>query len=469
MASGRRRATGSRRATSARHATTAPSNDNQFELRLGVVTFGELFARYSSQIAARLARWRNVESRFRLYLLPLFGNLVEHQLTRFEVDRVLSTLTHLSPASINHLRGDGARLIRLAEVDGLWGPHNPFALVRRWRVTRKRVNTLSAEEAAALLELGILTQEYRPLFAMAIYLGARKGELFAMRPEDVDLRKMLVSILRSHDRPTPKNGRPREHIPIPDELAPYLQDALSRADGSEWLFPGPDGQRRRENTKLEVILRRALGRAGIVRGYRLVCRRKGCGHVEQSGAAERKKCPRCAFALWAQPNPRHLRFHDLRATCITLHTESGANPRAVQEMVGHVPRDVTGLHYIGALSTDFLRRELNKLSLVGRSRLPSDTLVREPERPSMSRAGTSSLPCEWKQAQGSSEAQVSDQIETVRLLTAREVARVLGIRPESVYRAAHLYGLRVVRFGARVRFRSDDLHKLLNPTKEKKR
>ena len=62
------------------------------------------------------------------------------------------------------------------------------------------------------------------------------------------------------------------------------------------------------------VLRRAMGRAGLVRGYLQVCRRKGCGHEEQAEDSELRHCPDCKMKLWPKALPRHLRFHDLRGT-----------------------------------------------------------------------------------------------------------------------------------------------------------
>ena len=63
-------------------------------------------------------------------------------------------------------------------------------------------------------------------------------------------------------------------IPIAAELVPFLEEAIRRAP-SELVFPAEDGSMMRRNVHLEDVLRRALGRAGIVTGYRHVCHRKG--------------------------------------------------------------------------------------------------------------------------------------------------------------------------------------------------
>jgi hypothetical protein len=144
------------------------------------------------------------------------------------------------------------------------------------------------------------------MFAVAVYTGLRKGELLALRKEDVDLSARLLTVARSHDRETTKGNR-ADVIPIAEEAVPYFQQAIA-ASPSELVFPGPDGKQRRRDFKAQAILTRALGRAGIVSGWLLVCRRKGCGYREDSPEAEVKRCPRCSMLLWPKAKPRRLRF-----------------------------------------------------------------------------------------------------------------------------------------------------------------
>ena len=74
-----------------------------------------------------------------------------------------------------------------------------------------------------------------PLFAVAIYTGLRKGELLALRREDVDLEARRPTVARSHDRDTTKGNRV-DVIPMADEAVPSFQQAIAAS-----LFPAPDG------------------------------------------------------------------------------------------------------------------------------------------------------------------------------------------------------------------------------------
>ena len=112
---------------------------------------------------------------------------------------------------------------------------------------------------------------WRPLFASALYTAMRKGELLSLLREDVDLEARTILVRRSWERETTKGGHANA-IPIPDDLVLWLRAALAASE-SALVFPGPGGTMFRRDVDLEGILRRGLGRAGIVRFWRQVCRR----------------------------------------------------------------------------------------------------------------------------------------------------------------------------------------------------
>ena len=79
-------------------------------------------------------------------------------------------------------------------------------------------------------------------------------------------------------------------VPIPEPLRPYL-DAAIKLSPSRWVFPAADGTQRAADTNLKAVLRRALGRAGIVEGYEHRCRKPTCGHVESADDSSNRRCP----------------------------------------------------------------------------------------------------------------------------------------------------------------------------------
>jgi integrase len=226
----------------------------------------------------------------------------------------------------------------------------------RGRTERRGVRTLRRAHLAAL---AALDPRWLPLFAAAIYTGLRKGELLALRKTDVDLERRLLTVARSGDRETTKGGH-ADVIPIAAELVPFLAAAM-RSSPTETVFCGHDGKRMQgPNVRLEGVLRRAMGRAGIVTGYLHVCRRPKCGYEEQAPDNSLRRCPRHGMTLWPKAKVRKTRFHDLRHTTASLLMQSGVPVHVVQKVLRHRDPRMTANVY-GHLAPDYMRREVDRL------------------------------------------------------------------------------------------------------------
>jgi len=262
----------------------------------------------------------------------------------------------LSPQTLNHLRRFILTAFNHAKRAGRFIGPNPASEVTRRKVEKRLPDFLHAEEVPRVLNA--LSDRWRPLFATAIFTGMRRGELLGLRKSDVDLAAGLINIARSHDQGTTK-GKRAEAIPIARELIPYLQQALKRSP-SELVFPNQKGEMMRPDVALEGVLRRALGRAGIVQGYTHVCRKKDCGYSEPAPDAVQRRCPEHDHLLWPKAVVRPLRFHDLRHTTASLLMMAGANPAAVQRILRHRDPRIT-MDVYGHLTPGYLQAEVDRL------------------------------------------------------------------------------------------------------------
>jgi integrase len=262
----------------------------------------------------------------------------------------------VGPATINHLRRFLVRAFNKAEKRDKWLGANPAELVEQRKVPETVVTILAPEEVLPFF--GALRVPDRPLFATAILTGLRKGELCGLTKPDVDLRRRLLTVRRSYDRPYPK-GRQQRVVRIPEELVPFLEYAIA-ASPTEWLLPTEEGCMRSPAWKPEKVLQPALKRASIVDGYTHVCRRKGCGHREEHADAEIRQCPVHGMKLWPKSRVRHIRFHDLRHTYGSVLLMLGANLVSVQRLLGHSDPRITERRY-SHFSPDFMSTEVNRL------------------------------------------------------------------------------------------------------------
>jgi integrase len=277
----------------------------------------------------------------------------------------------LAPQSLNHLRRYLFSAFSCAHRAGRFLGPNPAADVKRRKVPKRVPDYLRLDEVPRVLTS--LTDRWRPLFATAIYTGLRKGELLGLRKQDVDLANRLLTVGHSYGRATTKGGH-ADVIPLAVELLPYLETAI-RASPSELVFPATDGTMQRPDVALEGVLRRAMGRAGIVTGYTHKCRKQGCEHKEEAPEDALRRCPEHGAKLWPIPKVRQIRFHDLRHTCGSLLFMAGANPIAVQRLLRHSnPKTTTEIY--GHLAPGYLRSEVDRLQFN-----PATTSVTAPAEP----------------------------------------------------------------------------------------
>jgi len=150
-------------------------------------------------------------------------------------------------------------------------------------------------------------------------------------------------------------------VPIHPELRPYLRWAVD-AWKSDLVFPGADGQMMRGDTKLQMVLRRALARAGLVNGFDHRCRKHGCKHRERHPDQDQRRCPEHKVILWPVPVRRKVRFHDLRHTAASLYLGAGVDPIIVQRALGHADVTMTTGRY-GHFAPDHEARQFAKLQL----------------------------------------------------------------------------------------------------------
>ena len=221
-----------------------------------------------------------------------------------------------------------------------------------WRGTNPVVDTEPRPESAIkyfVLELRQLNPtlahiepEWRDLFATAMLLGMRKGELFGALKTDVNRSDQTIRVNRSHGEDQTKTNEER-WLPIPGGLWPFIEHALGAFPG-RYLFPDSQGEPHRPEIKVEQKLRSALAKAGIVEGYIHKCRRcaaRGGKHNEEHPDTERRRCPTCGMMLWPAPVKVKMKFHELRHSTNTLLAALGVPENVRADILGHRTRAMT--------------------------------------------------------------------------------------------------------------------------------
>lgn len=255
----------------------------------------------------------------RAWLLRLLGRQARHHVGDGEL---VDAGRRLSRLTVSHVVATLRVCLRDAFEAGLID-ENPATGLRVPSVlyTSAPWTYLEQREIDALLGCTAIPEPYRLLYAVAVYTGLRKGELWGLRWGDValDHARPHLMVRRSRDS-APKNGRHRM-VPLlgPARVAlERLRELTDRTGADRLVFPARDGSMRRRDNDARWPEYREL--AGIT---------------------------------------RHVRFHDLRHTCASLLL-MGTWGRAwrierVRDFLGHSDVGVTQRY--AHLSPDHLHDE----------------------------------------------------------------------------------------------------------------
>jgi integrase len=193
-----------------------------------------------------------------------------------------------------------------------WCQTNPVLVVDKPRQQQRDpdIRFLTGDELESLLRgtprdrLGRLE---RTLYLTAAMTGMRRGELLALRWQDVDWENGLIRVRRNYTKGqfgAPKSRRSSRAVPLAESLSTELRghrDATDFTRDTDLVFGHPVTGTVLDPSKLRKRFLAAARRAGI----------------------------------------RPVRFHDLRHTFGTRMASAGAPLRAVQEWMGHADQRTT--------------------------------------------------------------------------------------------------------------------------------
>lgn len=289
------------------------------------------------------------------------GEVSGEHLDRFFSERLRAKQ---SPATVNALR----RVLR--NVYNSLTRHRQYRGVNPVLETRPVEQPEYAYELLTLVELKRLLphvpDDWRDLVSLGFTTGLRRGELFALRKDRnvVDLEHAMLTPRASNERPMVKGKRVKS-IPITPDALEVLQRAWESAEPGDLLFPRPSkpGEPKRmrsKHAKTARMVRAAMVRAGMVEGWRHVCRR-GCDVVVKARDEQQRLCPTCGAILWPKPVVRHVRFHDLRHSAAGHLLDNGVELADVSQMLRHSEIGITNKTYRHR-TVEALRKAITKPS-----------------------------------------------------------------------------------------------------------
>jgi integrase len=247
---------------------------------------------------------RSYETSLRLRVLPELGKRKLSEIRRRDVqdlaDRPLGQ--GLDPSTIRNTLMPLRAIFRRALARGDIAV-NPTRGLELPAVRGKRDRIVSPDEAEALL--AALPERDRALWATALYAGLRRGELQALRWDDVNLATGVIRVERAWDVQEgpiePKSRAARRRVPIPAILRDYLVAHRHGCPGAlGHVFGRPDGK----------------AFDGPTAGAR-------------------------AKAAWRRAGLEPVTLHEARHTFASLMIAAGVNAKALATYMGHASVTIT--------------------------------------------------------------------------------------------------------------------------------
>ena len=248
----------------------------------------------------------------RLHVLRILGRIRLGRLGPEHLQRLYAQCLKagLAPGTVRQIHA----VIHHALRDALrWGmvARNVATLVSPPRQQRREIQALSAEQVRLLLEAA-QGDPLEALYVLAVTTGMRRGEVMALRWQDVDLERATVQV-RGSLQPTrdgprivePKTAQSRRQVALTQRAVDAIRQHRVR-QAEERLRAGPGWED--HDLVFPCGTGRPLNPTSLRRSFMPLVRRAGLPPI---------------------------RFHDLRHTAATLMLVQGVHPKVASEMLGH--------------------------------------------------------------------------------------------------------------------------------------
>lgn len=287
------------------------------------ITLGEWAMTWLNEYAknqVRATTWESYESTIRNHIIPELGGILLSDLKPSRVQQVYNQKLiagrdgghkGLSATSVGYIHAVLHSMLKRAVKNGLVSK-NVAELVDKPKKTRHEIKPLSLEELKHFL-IAIKETHHYAAYLLECYTGLRRGELLALRWQDVDFdnKKIMVcqGLVRTKEGLSfnqPKTEASRRSIPINDEVLAALK-MQKRRQREQKVFLG-QGYNQDKDLVFCNITGNPLDPRSFTKSFQRVLLQAGLPQI---------------------------RFHDMRHTHATLLLALGENPKVVQERLGH--------------------------------------------------------------------------------------------------------------------------------------
>jgi len=192
-------------------------------------TFGEVWEKYLAWAKGHKKTWRDDVMLWEKHIAPILASKPMEQITALDINGILGGMRsrEYAPATVRHVHVRIKRIYNWASQMSLYEGVNPATKIKPPRVNNERTECLSREQIDKLLAVldSWPNQRLALLVRFALLTGFRRGEVFGLRWDNVDLENGFVTL-----RDT-KGGK--------DSTLPVSTDALEVLRRAKEVLPSP--------------------------------------------------------------------------------------------------------------------------------------------------------------------------------------------------------------------------------------
>lgn len=312
--------------------------------------------------ARTLDQYRN---NLEIYVYPVLGHRPLVEVTTPEIQALLTNLRASGRlTTADYVRRVLKQMFSHSVRDGIL-PHSPMTEIRGQRKNRRAV---LGEDGTAEQELQLWRPEevtlflaaldgvrIREMLVVALFTGLRRGEILALRWEDVGPNDTYLHVRRAYDpfepgkvgppksresvRKVPLGDAARHAIRITRQRRAYEQAHYPAYRDEGWVFPSKRGTMM-EGRNYYRAFKQAIARVN-----------------EEAESLEMAGLPATKI--------RDIRLHGLRHTYASYLARAGHPPAVIQRLLGHASPDLALRVYTHVIDDDLERAVLNLDDIVG--------------------------------------------------------------------------------------------------------
>src|SRR6266487_657373 len=262
--------------------------------------------------SVRIRTYERYEQIVRVHIVPALGHVQLQKLTAQQVQNFYTKVgKQLSSTTVNTLH---AMFHKALEDAVKWGllARNVCDAVTAPRRAHYEIKPLTMEQANILLDAA-KQDDFEALWVLALTTGMRRGELLALKWQDINFEQAMLQVRRIFTRTKgnryieaePKTEKSRRSIVLPA----LVVDLLSQHKIKQLQVKLEAGEGWQEHDLVfSTSLGTPLNPSKVVDRFKFLLKKAGL------------------------PN---IRFHDLRHSAATILLKMGIHPKVVQELLGH--------------------------------------------------------------------------------------------------------------------------------------